>query len=688
MSPPAQSPIELQATDTPESAAGKVQSPHLSIILLLGDFDTRFQPRIRSILSRAVAPLALDSEALIIDNGATSGSATAMGLAASDQDQAPQMLAIVARNAKTWAPNHTMVMRLPAEWSDTAKASYQIAARLAKTPNEREKPVLAILSGGSDDDLPALIQCARRQWPILLMKGSGGLADQIVAAIPPPEAPKPDPPKPDVPKADSPKAEVAADAQQPNGATPDSPQPSANAAEGAQPGGSPLAANVDTPKVDGLTTADAMPASPKPGTPTPQPPKVDPIANPALAEIVETASLSQFAIDEPLDTLERMLIAHLEIRANTMQDAWARYDDLDGAAVLKQKSYKTIQAWILLLGVTATLLAISESDRALPEWLKGLFLFHLNPDQLKTLTFWIHISIILVPIVISILVTVNSRFREGNKWILLRSTAESIKREIFRYRARAGVYNNQQCDQVSRESRLAVKIKVITAAMIQSEVNKTSLARIPIDDPRRFKTFWSKVDDKKILEARKEGQKRLRFLSPKEYVVDRVEDQIRFMVKKTTTLNRQLKWNQGWIYVIGGLGTLLAAVNIDVWVALTTAVAAALTSRLESEQVENSLVQYNQALTSLQNIETWWKSLTPWEKERPANIDLLVETTEQTLEHELSGWVQQMQSALDKLTQKETSTQDNTQQEGKTKQEAQTPQETQTPQPPPTQQET
>ena len=657
MSPPAPSPIELQATDTPETAAGKIQIPHLSIILLLGDFDARFQPRIRSILSRAVAPLALDSEALIIDNGATSGSATAMGLAASDQDQAPQMLAIVARNAKAWAPNHTMVMRLPAEWSDTAKVSYQIAAKLAKTPNEREKPVLAILSGGSDDDLPALIQCARRQWPILLMKGSGGLADQIVAAIPPPEAPKPDPPKPDAPKADSPKADGAgADAPQADGATPDSAKPQANAADAAQPGGSPPTANADSPKADGPTPADTKPDSPKPETPNPEPPKVDPIANPALSEIVETASLSQFAIDEPLDSLERMLSAHLEIRANTLQDAWARYDDLDGAAVLKQKSYKSIQAWILFLGVTATFLAISQSNRALPGWLKGLFPtgFQLNPDQLTKFAFWVHLLIILTPIVISILIATNNRFREGNKWIILRSAAEAIKREIFRYRAQAGDYSNQQSDQVSRESRLAAKIKDITSSMIQSEVNKTSLARIPIDDPRRFKKLWSKIDDKKIVEARKEGQKRLRFLSPKEYVTDRVEDQITFMVKKTTGLNSQLKRNQGWIYVIVGLGTLLAAINSDVWVALTTALAAALTTKLESEQVENSLVQYNQALTSLQNIETWWKSLSPWEKERPANIDLLVEKTEQTMEHELSGWVQQMQSALDKLTEKET----------------------------------
>ena len=87
--------------------------------------------------------------------------------------------------------------------------------------------------------------------------------------------------------------------------------------------------------------------------------------------------------------------------------------------------------------------------------------------------------------------------------------------------------------------------------------------------------------------------------------------------------------------------------------ALTTALATALTTKLEIDQVENSLVQYNVALTSLRNIESWWKALSPWEKTRRKNIDLLVDQTERTLERETAGWVQQMQSELDKLTEKQ-----------------------------------
>jgi hypothetical protein len=54
----------------------------------------------------------------------------------------------------------------------------------------------------------------------------------------------------------------------------------------------------------------------------------------------------------------------------------------------------------------------------------------------------------------------------------------------------------------------------------------------------------------------------------------------------------------------------------------------------------------------MRNIESWWKALSAWEKTRPRNVDVLVDQTEQTLERETAGWVQQMQSTLDKLTEK------------------------------------
>src|SRR5262249_16949830 len=161
----------------------------------------------------------------------------------------------------------------------------------------------------------------------------------------------------------------------------------------------------------------------------------------------------------------------------------------------------------------------------------------------------------------------------------------------------------------------------ITSALSQSQVNKTNLNGKPEKQP---------------------NPERLSFLTPDQYLIDRIQDQVDYFAYKTGKLARQLTAMQVAIYVMAGAGTFVAALGGHVWVAFTTAIVTALTTKLQADQIENSLVQYNQALTSLRNIESWWKALSVWEKQRPKNIDLLVEQSEKVLELETAGWVQQM----------------------------------------------
>ena len=264
-----------------------------------------------------------------------------------------------------------------------------------------------------------------------------------------------------------------------------------------------------------------------------------------------------------------------------------RCDNLNQAAIKKQVLFRNLQWTILGLGLLSTLLAISRSGNALPTYILQL----LPAQSVADFQNLAHILIVLTPITISILVAAGSRFREGNKWVLLRSSSEAIKSEIFRYRMQAGAYSNDQCLQTSRESKLAARLKDISSALVQSEVNRTNIPSVAKNDPTR-----------------------LTFLSPDDYMRDRIDDQTRYFVAKTDSLYKRLKRTQIAIYVAGGVGTALAAFHGDVWVALTTAIAALLTTRLETDQVENSLVQYNQTLTGLRNIASWWKALSQWEK--------------------------------------------------------------------------
>ncbi len=536
--------LDLSATDTVDSIVAQIKGQPSPLVILLGDYDASLDPTVRSLFSRAIVPTAIGSGVVILDNGANSGCAAAVGQAARDQEQAPKLFGIAPHGVDQLEPNHTVIVRLSPEWSDPMKALVQIAGELAKDSAAGDRPVLSVLFGGGNAEKGALIRCARRKWPVLIVQGSGGMADELLQAM-----------------------EPAAD-----------------------------------------------------GTPPP------PAADPDVREIIETADIYKFSISGNVDDLNRILMARIDMRVDTLTDSWSRYDDLNQAAIKKQVLFRNLQWTILGLGLLSTLLAIARSGNALPAY----FLQLLPAQYVADFQNLAHVLIVLTPITISILVAAGSRFREGNKWVLLRSSSEAIKSEIFRYRMQAGAYSNDQCLQTSRESKLAARLKDISSALVQSEVNRTNIPSVAKNDPTR-----------------------LIFLSPDDYMRDRIDDQTRYFVAKTDSLYKRLKRTQVAIYVAGGVGTALAAFHGDVWVALTTAIAALLTTRLETDQVENSLVQYNQTLTGLRNIASWWKALSQWEKGRRRNIDLLVEQTEKTLAGELSGWVQQMQTALDKLTEKE-----------------------------------
>jgi len=541
--------IEVQAADTVETAAAKITPPRNAVFLLLGSFDASIAPQVRSICARAIIPVGLMANALIVDNGAGDGLAAQMGAAVQEMDEAPPLVGILSPETATPDVNHPFLLKLPSEWSDPAKLSLQIVAELAKDGSTGEKPVIAILVGGTQADILTTLRCARRGWPILVVQGAGGLGDAILAAA--------------------------------------------------------------TPPADGSQAPE--------------------IADPDLCEIVDTAMLSALALNGHVDDLKRVLLGPIQLPGAILAEAWGRYNDLDRAAVDKQTRFRKIQLLILSMAVVAALLAVLSSSTAFPApFLPWLHRFIPIPG------WWVqkalHVLLVLAPITTAVLSGYNSRFREGNKWILLRAAAESIKREIFRYRTRSGAYSEAQCTLISSQSKLAANLKDITSNLVQSEVNKSNL-------PHRAM----------------EGDFGMKFLRPEEYLIQRIEDQVNYFVSTTAKLYRRLKKLQLWIMLAGAAGTFVAAMGGDVWVAVTTAMATAFTAKLEIDQVENSIVQYNIALTNLRNIESWWKALSPWEKTRRRNIDLLVDQTETTLERETAGWIQQMQSELDKLTEKQAS---------------------------------
>ncbi len=306
--------------------------------------------------------------------------------------------------------------------------------------------------------------------------------------------------------------------------------------------------------------------------------------------------------------------------------AWQRFGTYDSNAIQLKKDFKRFQILILLLGVLATLLALMQTQLLSAEVFKGESRFKEAFQY----------AIVSLPLIVSILIAASNRSKPGYKSIMLRAGAEAIKREIYRYRVHAEMLRNpniKNTKEIYDEETLAEKINNINNNLMQTELKATGLT--PYEGPIPPKNAASPDDDG------------FKALTPDDYVKYRVVDQLNYYQSRSKVLGKQLSRLNWYIYIFGGLGTLLAAVGLELWVALTTSIVGVFTTYMEYQQIENTLIIYNRAATSLSGIKARWDALSPVKKDK--NILKLLQDSEDTLLAEHSQWIRQMEEAIANL---------------------------------------
>jgi hypothetical protein len=337
--------------------------------------------------------------------------------------------------------------------------------------------------------------------------------------------------------------------------------------------------------------------------------------DPALREILATADLRFLDPAISAGELEAIILSELPNRP-TLVEAWRAFASYDASAVRARPRFERMQDAILIVGVAGVLLAVIQQQTA--------------GSQLAAV---IRYGVILAPIATSILLAISHFLRPGNKWVLLRGAAEAVKREIYTYRVRGGDYGRARLGATPSEHRLFQRLESIGERLMQTEVNRTALLPAPASLPPKM---WGAA-------CADDG---FSFLTPDQYIAIRIGDQLRFYAGKTSRLQRQLTFYMTLILLLGGAGTLLAAIGLEIWITVTTAVATALATVLKYQATEPTLVKYNQAAVDLMNVKAWWEMLPPASRRSRAHLDLLVDLTEKTLETETAGWTQQMTDAL------------------------------------------
>ena len=528
-----------------------------ALILLIGGaghLDERLKPRLMQLFSRGIARAAADVDALIIDGGTQAGIMALMGQAVADRGRKTVLLGIVPSGKVTFPggpaegsiedsaaldPNHSHFVLVESnEWGDETETMFTLARAISK-----DKPVVTILAGGGDVAREEILLSVREGWPVAVIEGSGGLADEIF--------------------------------------------------------------HLWRKKRKKSFSIDS----------------------PELAEIIAEGKIQFFSLKGNPEDLKNLLRYHLPIHFNSvLKLAWERFSLYDSNAIRQQGTFNQLQRIILILGVTGTLFALTQAQ------LRILKILNDTSWQSQLL----HVSIIIIPILVTMLIAVANRFKAENKWILLRAAAEAVKRTIYGFRAHVNLSNDQQPPLESSEEKLVSDMENISSNLMRTEVNLSALYPYSGFIPPRM--YGAGASDDGYSD-----------LTPSQYITIRLGDQLNYYRLKTTKLDRQLHYLQWLIYIFGAVGTLLAALGAELWIALTTSLVGALMTFLEYQQVENTLMKYNQAATDLANIKNWWTALPDEAKKDQKNIDSLVVHTEKVLQTELSGWVQQMESAISKL---------------------------------------
>jgi hypothetical protein len=589
-----------------------IQPPPALIIISggAGSLDTAMQdnPELRSrliqLFSRGIARAALDVKALILDGGTQSGVMQLMGQGVADRGRKLSLLGVVPAGKVTYPggpqegsipdgapldPNHShFVLMDSLEWGGETDTMFSLAETLASKPTAQAKPsvgqaaeavpsvwpgksaVTVLVNGGTQGiSKNEVLQSVRHGWPVIVIEGSGGLADDIAKLLkePPPF-----------------------------------------------------------------------------------------IQDSALAEIIDDGDLRLFGLDGSVAAL-RKLITRQFGRDETLELAWRRFGKYDAHAQRHQKEFNRLRIWILCLGVLTTFMVVLKSALATPGWVDSLTVLSAPARAwLNSAVAWLddalYYVVLLLPILTSFFLAIETRLNPGNKWVLLRNSAESIKQAIFKYRTRpvldsrpatpAGAGSaqipapsDQQQEQATREAELARSIEFISQQLVQSDVNTSSLWAYDGQLPPKY--------------AAAEADDGFSFLTPDLYIAMRLDDQLDFFQDRTISKEKELRKYQILILAAGAVGTFLAAVGLQLWVAVTTALATAFIGFLQYRQTENTLLQYTQTSTNLENVKAWWTALSAQEQADRKNVDKLVETTERILESEHRGWIQQMQDALAQL---------------------------------------
>ncbi len=268
------------------------------------------------------------------------------------------------------------------------------------------------------------------------------------------------------------------------------------------------------------------------------------------------------------------------------------------------------------------------------------------------------------------LLSFASQFTPLRAWIMYRIGADRIRSEIYLYRMGVGAYKNGEQTAQEKRQTFFERVEATNAEVYKLEIappalqvtgkeQTYSLSRprqiaawiaLPFRfrRPRRFGVVDSLTSAKQPdaggkLPGRYHPQDDNGFnkLTPEDYLQFRVIPQRDWYVKKVYEDYERIKDWRKIVLAIGVLSAVLAAIQLEPYIVITTAAVVAINTHLQLNLIGNNYGIYQITANRLDSEVTRWKNLSPEEQAKPENLDNFVTNVERIFEEERVIWMQQ-----------------------------------------------
>ena len=291
--------------------------------------------------------------------------------------------------------------------------------------------------------------------------------------------------------------------------------------------------------------------------------------------------------------------------------AWARFSELDTTAIARAKSHMRMRRGIAIVGVLATLFAILSQTPTTALIGSGFRVF-----------------LILMPLIASGLAAFTKIFYSTGDWLITRSGAEEILKEIYYFRT---VLQKNQSRRAYLEKRLVEIQRQVYRNLGGELVFKKYNGPIPSnyypDDPTSDPGFAD--------------------LNGDEYFKYRLENQLAWHRKEIREYQSERVRMQILIIAAGVLGAFLAALGgpLSLWVALTASFTAALLGWQELRSIDVSIRNYSKVVLELTVLYDHWLNLEA-EERTTSQFYRMVRGTEEVLWSQNMEYIRSQQEAL------------------------------------------